>query len=43
MIDDVKIGCCGRFPVGFSGRTGGILITPPEIAADAKRALKAAR
>lgn len=43
MIDDVKIGCCGRFPVGFSGRTGGILITPPEIAADAKRALEAAR
>jgi 2-oxoglutarate ferredoxin oxidoreductase subunit alpha len=43
MIDDVKIGCCGRYPVGFSGRTGGIMITPPEIAADAKKALEAVR
>lgn len=39
MIDDVKIGCCGRFPVSFSGRTGGILITPPEIVRDVKKAL----
>lgn len=39
MIDDVKIGCNGRFPISLSGRVGGILITPPEIAADAKKAL----
>jgi 2-oxoglutarate ferredoxin oxidoreductase subunit alpha len=39
MIDDVKIGSGGRFPVSLSGRVGGILITPPEIAADAKKVL----
>lgn len=39
MIDDVKIGSNGRFPVELSSRVGGILITPPEIAADAKRYL----
>lgn len=39
MIDDVKIGCNGRFPISLSSRVGGILITPPEIAADAKKAL----
>lgn len=39
MIDDVKIGSNGRFPVKLSGRVGGILITPPEVVADAKKAL----
>ena len=39
MIDDVKIGSNGRFPVKLSSRVGGILITPPEVAADAKKAL----
>ncbi|HVI41818.1 MAG TPA: 3-methyl-2-oxobutanoate dehydrogenase subunit VorB [Anaerovoracaceae bacterium] len=39
MMDDVKIGCSGRFPISLSSRVGGILITPPEIAADAKEAL----
>ena len=39
MIDDVKIGSNGRYPVELSSRVGGILITPPEIAADAKKAL----
>lgn len=39
MIDDVLIGCKGRFPVSLSSRVGGILITPQEIAADAKKAL----
>jgi 2-oxoglutarate ferredoxin oxidoreductase subunit alpha len=39
MIDDVKIGCRGRFPISLSKRVGGILITPPEVAADAKKAL----
>ena len=41
MIDDVKIGCNGRFPISLSSRVGGILITPPEIAAAAKKALEA--
>lgn len=39
MMDDVKIGCNGRFPVSLSKRVGGILITPPEIAADAEKVL----
>lgn len=39
MMDDVKIGCNGRFPIGLSSRTGGILITPPEIVRDVKKAL----
>lgn len=39
MIDDVKIGCKGRFPISLSSRVGGILITPQEVAADAKKAL----
>lgn len=43
MIDDVKIGTNGRFPVSLSSRVGGILITPPEIAADAKKALGVAK
>ncbi|MBR0596713.1 3-methyl-2-oxobutanoate dehydrogenase subunit VorB [Clostridiales bacterium BAD-6] len=40
MIDDVKIGSKGRYPVTLSGRTGGILITPSEVAQDAKKALE---
>ena len=39
MIDDVKIGCSGRFPVSLSGRVGGMLITPQEIAEDARKVL----
>lgn len=39
MIDDVRIGSNGRYPVTLSGKVGGILITPPEIVADAKKAL----
>lgn len=39
MIDDVKIGSNGRFPVALTKRVGGILLTPPEVAADAKRFL----
>ncbi len=39
MIDDVKIGCRGRFPVSLSSRVGGILITPPEVAEAARKAL----
>jgi 2-oxoglutarate ferredoxin oxidoreductase subunit alpha len=43
MMDDVKIGCRGRFPVSLSSRTGGILITPPEIVRDVKNALGVAK
>ncbi len=43
MMDDVKIGSNGRFPVSLSSRVGGILITPPEIAADAKKVLGVAK
>lgn len=39
MIDDVSIGSKGRFAVSLSRRVGGILITPPEVAADAKKVL----
>jgi len=39
MLDDVKIGCRGRFPVSLSGRAGGILITPREIASNVRKAL----
>lgn len=39
MIDDVKIGNQGRFPISLSSRVGGMLISPPEVAADAKKAL----
>jgi 2-oxoglutarate ferredoxin oxidoreductase subunit alpha len=39
MIDDVKIGCRGRFSVSLINRTGGILLTPHEIAAGAKKVL----
>ena len=39
MIDDVKIGCKGRFPIHLSGRVGGILISPQEVACDAKKIL----
>lgn len=43
MIDDVKIGSNGRFPVSLSSRVGGILITPPEIVSDAKKVLGVAK
>ncbi len=40
MMDDIKIGCKGRFPVSLSNKVGGIIITPPEIAQDVKRILE---
>lgn len=40
MIDDVRIGCNGRIPVSFCGRSGGIIITSAEIAENAKRELE---
>ncbi|MGI6752213.1 MAG: 3-methyl-2-oxobutanoate dehydrogenase subunit VorB [Anaerovoracaceae bacterium] len=32
MVDDIKIGARGRWPVGLIGRVGGMLLTPPEVA-----------
>ena len=39
MIDDVKIGSAGRWPVGLIGKVGGMLLTPNEIAEGAKKQL----
>jgi 2-oxoglutarate ferredoxin oxidoreductase subunit alpha len=36
MIDDVKIAVSGRLPVGFFGRTGGMIPEPEEIVAAVK-------
>ena len=34
MLDDVKIAACGRWPVHFYGRTGGVIPDPRDIAAE---------
>lgn len=39
MIDDVRIGVNGRFPVSFAGRFGGAVISPEEVVAEAKKIL----
>lgn len=39
MIDDVKIGVEGRYPVYFYGRTGGMVPTPDEIVEKVKEIL----
>jgi 2-oxoglutarate ferredoxin oxidoreductase subunit alpha len=39
LIQDVKLGVDGRFPVKLIYRTGGVLLTPEEIAAGAKNIL----
>jgi len=39
MIDDVKIGVNGRFPVSYVGRFGGTVISPEEVVSEAKRVL----
>jgi len=37
MVDDVRLAVNGSVPVGFYGRTGGVIPTPPEIAGELKR------
>lgn len=37
MIDDVKLGCNGRYPVSLINKSGGILLTPKEIVEDVKK------
>lgn len=39
MVDDVKIASNGRWPVGFYGRSGGMVPTPQEIVNKAKEIL----
>ncbi|MCX5773316.1 MAG: 3-methyl-2-oxobutanoate dehydrogenase subunit VorB [Fusobacteria bacterium] len=31
MVEDVKLASCGKYPVDFFGRTGGVIPTPEEI------------
>jgi len=33
MVEDVRLGVCGKLPVHFYGRTGGMIFQPEEIAA----------
>ncbi len=39
MIDDVRIGVNGRFPVSYAGRFGGTVISPEEVVLEAKKIL----
>ena len=43
MLEDVKLGCNGRWPTGLICRTGGVLFSAKEIAAEAKEILKGVR
>ena len=40
MIDDVKIGVNGKYPVHFYGRCGGVIFEPSEIADAARKIVK---
>ena len=40
MVDDVKIGVAGKYPVHFYGRAGGAIFEPDEIAEVAKKIVK---
>ncbi|MCL2397750.1 MAG: 3-methyl-2-oxobutanoate dehydrogenase subunit VorB [Defluviitaleaceae bacterium] len=40
MIDDVKIGVAGKYPVNFYGRCGGVIFEPSEIADAARKIVK---
>ena len=39
MVEDVKLGVNGKYPVHFYGRTGGVVFEPEEIVAEAKKIL----
>lgn len=43
MIDDVKISVCGKYPVDFYGRSGGMIPTPEAIANKVKEILGGAK
>ena len=40
MVDDVKIGVAGKYPVHFYGRCGGMIFEPAEIADAARKIVK---
>jgi 2-oxoglutarate ferredoxin oxidoreductase subunit alpha len=40
MVDDVRIAANGRWPVGFHGRSGGMLPTEADVAAAATHMLE---
>jgi 2-oxoglutarate ferredoxin oxidoreductase subunit alpha len=42
MIEDVKLGICGRIPIHFYGRTGGIVPSYDEIITEIKKLMKEA-
>jgi len=42
MVEDVKLGVNGKYPVHFYGRTGGVVFEPEEITAKVKEILKGA-
>jgi 2-oxoglutarate ferredoxin oxidoreductase subunit alpha len=42
MIEDVKLGVSGKYPVHFYGRCGGVVFEPAEIAAEVRKILSAA-
>jgi 2-oxoglutarate ferredoxin oxidoreductase subunit alpha len=42
MIEDVKLGVAGKYPVHFYGRTGGMIFEPEEITAKAIQIMKGA-
>jgi len=39
MIEDVKLGVMGKYPVHFYGRTGGVVFEPEEISAKVRKVL----
>lgn len=43
MIDDVRLSLNGRLPVGFFGRTGGMIPSPEEVVAAVKEAIGGAK
>jgi len=40
MVEDVKLGVAGKYPVHFYGRTGGVVFEPEEIAAKVREVLR---
>ncbi len=40
MVDDVKLAVCGRAPVSFYGRAGGIFPTTAQLLAQMEKAMK---
>ena len=43
MVDDVRLGVMGKYPVHFYGRTGGVVFEPEEISAKVREIVKGAK